>query len=69
MNPRKKKLRRNVIIAASAALILVIIAVFSGVLAPNDPYQTNSSLIRMAPSAKALISSNICLTACSDAPT
>ena len=51
MKKRKAKLRKRVIIAAVFAGILVLIAVFSGVLAPNDPYATNSSLIRQAPSA------------------
>lgn len=54
MSKRKKALRRKVIIAAACALVLIVIAVFSGVLAPNDPYATNSELIRQAPSASYL---------------
>lgn len=54
MSKRKKQLRNRVIIAGIAALILIIIAVFSGVIAPNDPYVTNSGMIRQAPSAQYL---------------
>ena len=54
MDRRKKILRRKVIIAAAAAGILVLIAVFSGVLAPNDPYATSAALIRKAPCAQFL---------------
>ncbi len=52
MEKRKKALRRKVIIAAAFAGILVLIAVFSGVLAPNDPYATNAAMIRHAPTAE-----------------
>lgn len=51
MSRRKKALRKKVIIAAVCAVILVLIAVFAGLIAPNDPYATNSALIRQAPSA------------------
>ena len=52
MRKRKKaNLRKRVIIAAGFAGLLVLIAIFSGVLAPHDPYATNSELIRQAPSA------------------
>lgn len=54
MEKRKKALRRKVIIAAAFAVILVLVAVFAGVLEPNDPYATNSALIRQAPSASYL---------------
>ncbi len=54
MEKRKKALRRKVIISAAFAVILVLIAVFAGVLEPNDPYATNSALIRQAPSASYL---------------
>ena len=42
------------IIASIFAGALVLIAIFSGVLAPNDPYTTNSELIRHAPTAEYL---------------
>ena len=51
MTKRKKALRRKVIIAASFAILLVVIALLSGVLAPNDPYATSAALIRKAPCA------------------
>ena len=54
MTKKKKILKRKVIIAASFAALLVLIAVFSGVLAPNDPYATNSAMIRHAPTAQYL---------------
>jgi len=51
---KKAKLRKKVIISAVFAAILVLIAAFSGAIAPNDPYATNSELIRHAPSAEYL---------------
>ena len=54
MDKRKKKLRRKVIIAAVAAGVLVLIALFSSVLAPNDPYATSAAMIRKAPCAQFL---------------
>jgi len=48
---KKARLRKHIIIAAVFAAILVLTALFSGVLAPNDPYATSSELIRQAPSA------------------
>lgn len=54
MDSTKRRLRRRVIIASAAAIALVLIAVFSAVIAPNDPYATSSELIRRAPSAEFL---------------
>ena len=51
MTKKKKQLKRKVMIAAAAAIVLVLIALLSGVLAPNDPYATSAALIRQAPSA------------------
>lgn len=38
-------------IAAACAGVLVLLALLSGVIAPNDPYATNAALIRKGPSA------------------
>ena len=54
MDKRKRKLKRKIIIAAAFAGALVLIALLAGVIAPNDPYATNSALIRQAPSAQFL---------------
>lgn len=54
MSIRKRKLLLKVKIASVAAALLVLIAVLSPVIAPNDPYRTNSSLVRSAPSAQYL---------------
>jgi peptide/nickel transport system permease protein len=47
----KRSLKRKLILSAILAGILILIAIFSEVLAPNDPYQTNAAMIRKAPSA------------------
>ena len=52
MTKHKKKLRNKVIIAAAFAILLVVIALLSGVLAPNDPYATSAVMIRKAPCAQ-----------------
>ncbi|MCR5099565.1 MAG: ABC transporter permease [Lachnospiraceae bacterium] len=52
MSREKQRLKKKMIFAAVCAAILVIIAVFSGVIAPNDPYATNATLIRKPPSAE-----------------
>ena len=49
MTKRKRKLKYCMLIAAGAAGILIIIALLSGILAPNDPYATNAAMIRHAP--------------------
>ena len=54
MDKRKRKLKSKIIIAAAFAGALVLIALLAGVIAPNDPYATNSALIRQAPSAQFL---------------
>ena len=45
----KKKLKLRVIIFLILSLCLVLIALLAPVLAPNDPYVTNSSMIRKPP--------------------
>ena len=47
----KRSLKRKLILSAILAGILILIAIFSEMLAPNDPYQTNAAMIRKAPSA------------------
>ena len=47
----KRSLKRKLILSAILAGILILIAIFSEVLAPNDPYSTNAAMIRKAPSA------------------
>ena len=49
-----KKKKRKMIAAAIIVGILVLIALFSEVLAPNDPYTTSALYIRKAPSAQFL---------------
>ena len=49
-----KSKKRKMIAAAIVVGILVLIALFSEVLAPNDPYTTNALYIRKAPSPQFL---------------
>ncbi|WP_026511154.1 ABC transporter permease [Butyrivibrio sp. LC3010] len=54
MKSKKLKLKRKVIIAAMIAIILIVVALLAEVIAPNDPYATNATMIRKAPSAEYL---------------
>ncbi len=46
----RKKLMRRIIIASVIAIVLIVVVTFAGVFAPNDPYATNSAIIRKPPS-------------------
>ncbi|WP_029319896.1 ABC transporter permease [Butyrivibrio sp. AE3004] len=50
-NKNKIKNRNRLIIVGTLALLIILSAVFAAILAPNDPYQTSASSIRMAPCA------------------
>ena len=52
MSKEKQKLKRRAMIVGGLALVLILIAIFSGVLTPNDPYATNAEMIRHAPCAQ-----------------
>lgn len=46
----RKKLKFKITLVASIAVVIVFAALFSGIIAPNDPYSTSAAGIRMAPS-------------------
>ena len=49
---REKRLRNRIIATAVLALLIILATTFAGILAPNDPYATSASSIRMAPGAQ-----------------
>ena len=55
MKRRQKKIKKiKVIITSVLALLIVLLAIFAGVIAPNDPYKTSATAIRTAPSQEFL---------------
>jgi len=51
MSNRKKRLKMQIAAAAAFALLLLAAVLLAGVIAPNDPYRTNATLIRTPPCA------------------
>ncbi|WP_026657151.1 ABC transporter permease [Butyrivibrio sp. AC2005] len=49
---REKKLKKRIIVVSLLALLIILMTTFAGVIAPNDPYTTSASSIRMAPGAQ-----------------
>ena len=46
---KKQKIKVKIIVVSIVALLIVLAAVFADVLAPNDPFTTSASSIRLAP--------------------
>ena len=46
---KKQKLKLRIIIVSVMALLIVLATVFANVLAPNDPFSTSATSIRLAP--------------------
>ena len=51
VSDQRKKQRHRIIAASAAAVILIAVALLAPMLSPNDPYRTNSAIIRHAPCA------------------
>lgn len=49
MKNRKKKLKMHIAVALTFALLLLAAVLLAGVITPNDPYRSNSALIRTPP--------------------
>lgn len=51
-NLKKKKKKAKIIVVSAIAIMLILVTFFADFFAPNDPYTTSASSIRLAPCLK-----------------